>query len=459
MAPAWTLTGVGRTATGALLCVLLGACQEARQPDILLRGIPHVYQKPGLGGEACLEMVLGRSGWGLTQEDLFRLVEVDRTSSSGCYADKLDRLLGEIGQAHRLVRRPAKPEAEWRALRADLAAGRPSIVCVRHREQPGAPEVERFRLVIGHSASTREVVLHDPTRRDGGSRRVPLDRFLQRWPVETDGGRQVVRLSVDLRPPEAQLQTPTARLARHVAALQRRLPGVSGSPGGLRPPGAGVSVVAEPPFAVIGDEPAATVRERARTTVRWAATRLKQAYGFRDPREIIDIWLLKDRASYLAASQRLVGRRPDTPFGFYSGARRVMVMNIGLGAGTLVHELVHAFVGASFPGCPPWLNEGLGSLYEACGEREGRIHGFVNWRLPALQHAIRAGRLPPLRRLMSLDAAGFYELDPGTNYARGALPLLLPAGEGAASSFLPRAPRPPRRRRRATEPRAGAGRR
>ena len=221
-----------RSAT--LLFLLLGACQE---PDILLGGIPHVYQKPGLGGEACLEMVLRPGGWGLTQEDLFRLVEVDLTSSSGCYVDKLDRLLGEIGQGHQLVR--AAPEGtreQWRALRADLAAGRPSIVCVRHRERPGGPEVERFRLVIGHAASTREVVLHDPTRRDGRSRRVPLHRFLERWPVETEGGRQVVRLRVELRPPEGQPRTSTARLARHIAALKRRL--------------SGVSVVAEPPFAV-----------------------------------------------------------------------------------------------------------------------------------------------------------------------------------------------------------------
>jgi len=39
---------------------------------------------------------------------------------------------------------------------------------------------------------------------------------------------------------------------------------------------------------------------------------------------------------------------------------------------------------ANFPACPPWLNEGMGSLYEQCGDADGHIHGFTNWRLPGL---------------------------------------------------------------------------
>ena len=46
-------------------------------------------------------------------------------------------------------------------------------------------------------------------------------------------------------------------------------------------------------------------------------------------------------------------------------------MNIATGGGTLVHEIVHPFVEANFPGCPTWFNEGLGSLYEQSAERKG----------------------------------------------------------------------------------------
>ena len=84
----------------------------------------------------------------------------------------------------------------------------------------------------------------------------------------------------------------------------------------------------------------------------------------------------------------------------------------------LVHELVHPFVEANFPACPPWLNEGLGSLYEACGEQDGHIHGFVNWRLPGLQQAIKAGTVPPFKTLTAMDSAAFYADGRGVNYAQ-----------------------------------------
>jgi hypothetical protein len=93
-------------------------------------------------------------------------------------------------------------------------------------------------------------------------------------------------------------------------------------------------------------------------------------------------------------------------------------MNISTGGGTLVHEIVHPFVEANFPACPPWLNEGLGSLYEQSGEVDGRIHGYPNWRLPGLQKAIKAGEVPAFKILMALDTRGFYNDDRGTNYAQ-----------------------------------------
>ncbi len=93
-------------------------------------------------------------------------------------------------------------------------------------------------------------------------------------------------------------------------------------------------------------------------------------------------------------------------------------MNIATGGGTLVHEIVHPFMEANFPACPPWLHEGLGSLYEQCGEVDGHIHGYTNWRLPGLQVAIKAGRLPSFQSLTALDTNGFYNEDKGTNYAQ-----------------------------------------
>jgi len=108
----------------------------------------------------------------------------------------------------------------------------------------------------------------------------------------------------------------------------------------------------------------------------------------------------------------------DTPFGYYSHAHGALVMNIATGGGTLVHEIVHPFIAANFPDCPAWFNEGLASLYEQCGDRQGAIWGATNWRLAGLQKSIEAGELPSFKDLCSTTQYEFYELDRGDNYAQ-----------------------------------------
>jgi hypothetical protein len=73
---------------------------------------------------------------------------------------------------------------------------------------------------------------------------------------------------------------------------------------------------------------------------------------------------------------------------------------------------------ANFPACPAWFNEGLGSLYEQCGDRDGRIVGFTNWRLAGLQTAIRKKQIRSFRFLCTKSDAEFYRDDRGTNYAQ-----------------------------------------
>ncbi len=77
------------------------------------------------------------------------------------------------------------------------------------------------------------------------------------------------------------------------------------------------TVIVTPPFVVIGDEAPAAVKRRADGTVAWAVKKLKDAYFSKDPREILDIWLFKDKDSYEKNAQRLFDKKPDTPFGYY----------------------------------------------------------------------------------------------------------------------------------------------
>ena len=193
---------------------------------------------------------------------------------------------------------------------------------------------------------------------------------------------------------------------KHVEELKKRLPSKE------------FTIVVQPPFVVVGDEPASVVQERAEGTIKWAVEKLKQDFFTEDPKEILDIWLFRSAYSYEKHALELFKAKPHTPYGYYSSEHKSLIMNISTGGGTLVHEIVHPFMEANFPACPPWLNEGMGSLYEQCGEQDGHIHGYVNWRLPGLQKAIKAGTVPAFRTLMAMDPNLFYGDRSGVNYAQ-----------------------------------------
>lgn len=191
----------------------------------------------------------------------------------------------------------------------------------------------------------------------------------------------------------------------HVKALKTRAPD-------------GFTIFVQRPFVVIGDEQPEIVKRRSTKTVKWAVDLLKKDYFTNDPAYIIDIWLFRDKHSYEKYAQELFDDKPETPFGYYLEEEKALLMNISTGGGTLVHEMVHPFMRANFPDCPSWLDEGLASLYEQCGERSGHICGYTNWRLEGLQDAIENGRVPSFKVLTAMTPTKFYLQDKGTNYAQ-----------------------------------------
>ena len=205
--------------------------------------------------------------------------------------------------------------------------------------------------------------------------------------------------------------------ARHVELLKSKTKKKLAGPGS-RPSEPDFSFVIQRPFVVAGDESRQAVQQHAEATVKWAVDRLKLDFFPNDPKQILEIWLFKDAASYEKHAALLFGDKPTTPYGYYSSAHKALIMNIATGGGTLVHEIVHPFMEANFPACPPWLNEGLGSLYEQCGDSNGHIRGFTNWRLPGLQRAIRSKLVPSFKELTALDSNAFYNEDKGVNYAQ-----------------------------------------
>jgi hypothetical protein len=396
----------------------------------LIAGVPHVAQKPDFCGEAATEMVLRFRGSRIDQDGVFDLSGMDPARGMGVTTRELAVALRRLGFDPGPVwgsvpaADAAELEAQFAALHGDLRRGVPSIVCTRFDATPGASE--HFRLVLGYDAATDEVVYSDPAVPGGGYLRMPRQRLLELWPLRYEPQRwTVIRLRLE---GERVLDLPPARgptsadYAQHVRALGRRLP-------------RGFHVVVEPPFVVIGDGSPDAVRATAAGTVRWAVERLRRDFFPRDPGRILDVWLLRDAESYRRHTRELFDEEPDTPYGFYSRKHGALVMNIATGGGTLVHEIVHPYVEANLAGCPAWMNEGLGSLFEQSADRDGHIVGLTNWRLAGLKEAIRRGRLPSFRELTATSDGEFYGVDPGTNYAQARYLLLYLQERGLLARF------------------------
>jgi hypothetical protein len=399
---------------------LAGALEGAPRPalqDVRLDGAPHVRQKPDFCGEACVEMAMARLGRRLGQDEVFNRSGVNPALGRGVITPELKATLERLGfdpgpvwSRVEAARAAEGLAAQFAALHADLRAGIPSIVCMHYSDRPDT--TEHFRLVLGYDAARDEVIYNEPAEDAGAYRRMRRSLFLALWPLKYDARTwTVIRFRLDPQrldaaaPAGAPGEFTPAAYAQHVIALRRRV-------------GPGFTFRIVPPFVVAGDGDPRAVAAHAAHTVRWAATRLKQDYFTRDPDRILDVWLFRDAASYERHTRALYRETPDTPFGFYSSKHRALIMNIATGGGTLVHEMVHPFIEANFPACPPWLNEGLGSLYEQSGEEAGHIHGYTNWRLAGLQAAIKRHRVPSFEALTSATEHAFYEEDPGTNYSQ-----------------------------------------
>lgn len=387
-----------------------GAAESPPAPSYataVIQGVPHVRQLPDFCGEACAEMYLAKLGQRIDQRAIFDASGLDPALGRGCYTRELDAALKRLGfdtgdVFTRIDARRADAELEhlWAALHRDLAAGTPSILCMRYDERPDT--TEHFRLILGYDAKTDEVLYHEPAEDRARYRRMKRGTLLSLWPLKY-GEREwtVIRLRLAAAkitpPPASKARFKPADFAQHIHALKKKLPSDD------------FHVVIEPPFVIVGDEDLATLRRRARDTVRWSVEKLKRDYFRDDPADILDIWLFKDKESYETHAEKLFGGKPTTPYGYYSAQHKSLVMNIGTGGGTLVHEIVHPFMAANFPACPSWFNEGLASLYEQCGQRDGHIRGEVNWRLAGLQRTIADERLPSFATLCGTTTREFYD--------------------------------------------------
>lgn len=376
--------------------------------SVLIRDVPHEEQKPDFCGEACAAMWLHKLGKPVEQDFVFDQSGVDPVLGRGAHASELSAALLRLGfrtgrgwyqvqGSHPGTQ--AQLDLLFQELHGDLLRGVPSIVCMHYDDQPDT--TEHFRLILGYDADRDAVIYHEPAEANGSYRHMDRARFLSLWPLKSDERDwTVIRFRLEGEPTiPSESQPATARTAadyaQHIRALKEKLP-------------AGFTIVLSPPFVVVGNDEEKNVEEYAERVVAWAVRLLKASYFERDPDTIIDVWLFKDDDSYRHYCKALFDEDPETPYGFYSADDHALLMNISTGGGTLVHEIVHPFMEANFPTAPPWLDEGLGSLYEQCDEQDGKIVGLVNWRLTGLQRDIRRLRLPTFKSLTAANRKAFY---------------------------------------------------
>lgn len=165
------------------------------------------------------------------------------------------------------------------------------------------------------------------------------------------------------------------------------------------------NVVEAAPFVIAGNGSLKQLTAYRDQTILAAAAALRSMYFRNEPDEPVLILLFETEGPYRRLAKKWFDDDSVPHFGFYRPWDRTMLMNVGTGTGTLVHELVHALIAADFPDVPDWFNEGFASLYEQCqiGADHRSIRGLVNWRLPALQKAIAAKELRSISEMIADD--------------------------------------------------------
>jgi len=171
------------------------------------------------------------------------------------------------------------------------------------------------------------------------------------------------------------------------------------SPGAPPPPASLRHTVTTSHFVVHTDLPPA---ERDFHVRLLGAFRAWFAHRYYEPAaaDPLATYLFSTTAEFAAFGRRIGGPDSSGYFAELDNGTPVLVADLSSGLGTLLHELVHAFVHQGFRPVPPlWFNEGFAAYHEkALGQLDGTrldaSFGYLsNWRFPRLQAEAAAGRV------------------------------------------------------------------
>ena len=201
--------------------------------SVLVRGVPHVRQKPDFCGEACVAMALRKHGRNADQDFVFDQARLSPTQGRGCWTKELavaTRAVGfDTGKVWYRVS-PDKANADlsklFKQIHTDLTRGHTSLVCMHYDDRPNT--TEHFRLITGYDATRDEVIYQEPAEDRGNQKRMSRAQFLKLWPLKYERNQWTAVL-MRMRPTPSLKGSVSksftdADYAQHVLKLKERLP-------------------------------------------------------------------------------------------------------------------------------------------------------------------------------------------------------------------------------------------
>lgn len=132
-----------------------------------------------------------------------------------------------------------------------------------------------------------------------------------------------------------------------------------------------------------------------------------EAFAMPMPPSLVSVYLAREPWSFRQMAERVHGLGlGDGGIGYsFSADLSLAAVVSGTHTGTLKHELFHLMVRSDFGDIPPWLDEGMASLYEVSRMEGERVRGLRNWREPVLRRFW--SRRPAIAELVRMDWQAF----------------------------------------------------
>jgi len=132
----------------------------------------------------------------------------------------------------------------------------------------------------------------------------------------------------------------------------------------------------------------------------------------RRPDRAVTVYVVSSAAAFAELCDYRFTSGCERNLGAYSRKTRDLIVNIGPGSSSILHELVHPLVQTDFPRAPSWFEEGIAALFEKpVFDPPGELHGARNWRDDRITAALGASWLRAKVHLPKLFAVDDETLD------------------------------------------------